>query len=307
MTIIGCHVQYMPDIWGIGGEGDSGQIFKSITFQVQLSCSHLILNSNVLIGFLNFLLWKQFRQKLPFHGKLCPIFLPNLSAFVVLSAIHKWPMRMRLFSLSLLTCLQLLQRSQFSQLQPSSQSFLAKSMHKKMAKKQLMRCWRLWELILTKSSDCRRSWTRCTSTSPGSTWWEPATSSSSPTPPSGLMSSRYNHPISTYIGLNNVLLNFCPIRICLKTAKRIVIFSGVPVHSSDSISEWESDPVEDRPQSFCKRLPGHRGRQGNEEVSGQLGKKENDRHVGIMFSGRRWVCRGRQSNHITTKAITDLR
>ena len=137
MTIIGCHVQYMPDIWGIGGEGDSGQIFKSITFQVQLSCSHLILNSNVLIGFLNFLLWKQFRQKLPFHGKLCPIFLPNLSAFVVLSAIHKWPMRMRLFSLSLLTCLQLLQRSQFSQLQPSSQSFLAKSMHKKMAKKNL--------------------------------------------------------------------------------------------------------------------------------------------------------------------------
>ena len=137
MTIIGCHVQYMPDIWGIGGEGDSGQIFKSITFQVQLSCSHLILNSNVLIGFLNFLLWKQFRQKLPFHGKLCPIFLPNLSAFVVLSAIHKWPMRMRLFSLLLpylpptftekpILSIATLQSKLFGQIN---------AMHKKMAKK----------------------------------------------------------------------------------------------------------------------------------------------------------------------------
>ena len=137
MTIIGCHVlSYVPDIWGIGGGDECGQIFKSITFQVQLSRSYLILNSNVLIGFLNFLLWKQFRQKLPFHGKLCPIFLPNLSAFVVLSAIHKWTMRMRLFTQTLLppsplSWMRLFQRSQFSQLQLFSQSFSPKSKQKR--------------------------------------------------------------------------------------------------------------------------------------------------------------------------------
>ena len=44
-------------LWNrIEGEDDGGQILKLITFQVQLSRSHLILNSNVLIGFLNFLL-----------------------------------------------------------------------------------------------------------------------------------------------------------------------------------------------------------------------------------------------------------
>ena len=122
---------WMPDIWGVEGEDDCGQIFKSITFQVQLSCSHLILNSNVLIGFLNFLLWKQFRQKLPFHGKLCPIFLPNLSAFVVSSAIHKWTMRMRLLTLSPYLGPTFFQRIQFSQLQLSGQSFSPKLMRKR--------------------------------------------------------------------------------------------------------------------------------------------------------------------------------
>ena len=122
-------------LWGYSrnreeGVDDSCQILKSITFQVQLSRSHLIFNSSVLIGFLNFLLWKQFQQKLPFHGKLCPIFLPNLSAFVVLEAIHKW---MRLFGCPLLFPYLLTQLlSRFLQLQLCTQVLLPKLMPKEM-------------------------------------------------------------------------------------------------------------------------------------------------------------------------------
>ena len=52
--------------------------------------------------------------------------------------------------------------------------------------------------------NCRRSWTRCTSTSRGSTWWGRPTSCSSPTPPSGHTSSRW--PLSG--GLKMTVVSF---------------------------------------------------------------------------------------------------